>query len=74
MEEKDTRIPFSEEEFTDLDLALRRSSELRILVRFLMKRDDFNLMWLRQALINIGMVCTRHAHEICSASFYELNQ
>lgn len=74
MEVKNTRVPFSEEEFNDLDLALRRSEELRILVRFLMKQKDFDLSWLRQTLILFSMVDVLRTHEMCSKSFKELNQ
>ena len=74
MKEKNQRLPLSEEEFNDLDLALRRSEELRILVRFMMKQSESNLFNLRQMLIGLGMSYALRTFRICSESFSELNQ
>lgn len=74
MEVKNTRLPFSEEEMNDLSVALRESEELRILVRFLMKYSDYDLNWLRQTIVKLGLVSVRRAYVMCSESFNELNQ
>lgn len=74
MEAINTRLPLSEGELNDLVVELGKSEELRIFVRFLMKYSDYDLMWLRQTLMNLGMVCIHHSNVMCSESFKELNQ
>lgn len=73
MKTSEKRKPFTSDEETLLLNQLSCDEELRVIVRFLMNCSSTDIMWVRSALISLGMTSVRCSNEVCKREFFNLN-